>query len=375
MLRRTGNMPGNTQRKRCGDEMQTRTLGRTGLEVSIMGMGGIPIRRGPHEEGVALYKYAMDQGINYFDAARGYSDCQVRLGPALKGQRDKAIIASKDGAATAEDMMEAIEDSLRVLDTDYIDIFKLHGVCEVDDLEKRTAPGAALDGLQKAQAQGKIRYIGVSGHNSDTLIQAVETGQFDVILVIFNYMNTEPGERLLATCVEHGVGVTVMKPLGGSVLAQHTDLALRWVLQHEGVSAVCPGMWRKWEIDANAKIGAEFAPLTAAEMQIIADQRQMRSPMFCRLCYRHNDCPKGVNIGDLMIADLNYTRFGMEAQMAGGWGESVAATAQCLTCELADECRASCHHGVDIPRYLSHVYTTYMPLIEEYRRTHPDSSK
>lgn len=170
--------------------MQTRVLGRTGLEVSAVGMGGIPMMRCSHEEGVALHRYAIDQDITYFDAARGYRNCH--------------------------------------------------------------------------------------------------------------------------------------------------------------------------------------APLAEAEMGVIEDQRQMRSPMFCRLCYRHRECPNGVAIDDLMIADLSFTRFGLDMLMRRGWGDSVAATAQCLTCEIADECRASCHHGVDIPRYLSHVYTTYMPVIEDYRRAHPD---
>lgn len=350
--------------------MQTRTLGRTGLEVSIVGMGGIPQMRCSDEEGVALYKYAIDQGINYFDAAQGYKHCHERLGAAVKGQREKVIIASKSGAGTAEAMMEAIDDSLRVLGTDYIDIFKLHGVCQFADLERRTGPGGALEGLQKAREQGKIRFVGISGHNADVLTKAVETGQFDVILVIFNYMNTGPEERLLAACAEHGVGVTVMKPLGGSVLAQHADLALRWVLQHPEVAVVCPGMWRRWEIEANVKVGAEFAPLSEAEMQVISDQRQMRSPTFCRLCYRHRRCPKGVRVDDMMIADLNFTRFGLAMMMEGGWGERVEACGQCLTCEEADECRASCLYGVDIPGYLTHVYTTYMPLVQEYRRAH-----
>lgn len=347
--------------------MQKRTLGRTGLAVSAIGMGGIPVRRCAHDEAIALYRYAMEKGISYFDAARGYEDCHTRLGPAVKGQRDRAIIASKDGADTADKMMAAIEDSLEVLETDYIDIYKLHGVCQFEDLERRTGPGGALDGLKKAQEQGKIRYIGISGHNSDVLVRAVETGQFDVILVIFNYMNTEPAEYLLDACAARNVGVTVMKPLGGSVLSQHADLALRWVLQHEQVASVCPGMWREWEVDANAEVGCKLAPLTKAETQVIDDQRKMRDPMFCRLCYRHRACPNGVDLNDMMIADLNYTRFGIEWLMRQGWGRSVAAAGQCATCDSADECRASCPYGVDIPRYLTHVHNTYMRLVEEYR--------
>lgn len=349
--------------------MKTRILGRTGLEVSVVGMGGIPQRRCSDEEGVALYEYAIDRGINYFDAARGYANCHERLGQAIKGQRDRVIVASKHTARTEQDIMEAIEDSLQVLDTDYIDVFKLHGVCQFDDLHQRTAPGGALDGLRKAQQQGKIRYVGISGHNADVLLEAVQTGQFDVILVIFNYMNTAPAEQLLDACVEQDVGVTVMKPLGGSVLAQHPDLALRWVLQHQQVSAVCPGMWRKWEVDANVKVGAAPQPLSEAEMRVIADQRQMRTSTFCRLCYRHRPCPKGVALDDMMIADLSYTRAGLDNVMKHGWGDKIEATGQCLSCEDVEECAASCPYGVDIPRYMRHVYTTYMPIVEEYRRS------
>jgi len=353
-----------------GEIMKKRMLGRTGLEVSIMGMGGIPIRRCSDEDGIRLYQYAMDKGINYFDAAKGYKDCQTRLGPAVKGRREQAVIASKDTSRDAEGILAAIDESLRILDTDYIDIFKLHGVCQFDDLEQRTAPGGALDGLIKAREQGKIRFIGLSGHNADVLQQAVETDVFDVILVIFNYMNTAPAETLFDACDKHGVGVTVMKPLGGSVLAQHADLALRWVLQHEQVSTVCAGMWRQWEVDANVRLAEEFRPLDEAEMQVIEDQRQMRDKMFCRLCYRHHKCPNGINLDNLMIADLCYTRFGLEAMMGTGWGEQVEAAAQCLDCDITDECRASCPHGVDIPRYMRHVYVTYMPVIEQYRKTH-----
>lgn len=350
--------------------MQTRVLGRTGLQVGIVGMGGIPIVRCTHDEGVALYRQAMDRGISYFDAARGYTNCENRLGPAVQGRRENVVIASKTTRRDAEGMLADIDESLRVLGTDYVDIYKCHIVCQFDELEKCLGPGGAVEGLMKAKEQGKIRHTGISGHNSDVLIEAVKTGLFDVILVIFNYMNTQPAEQLLPLCRDLGVGVTIMKPFGGSVLAQQTDLALRWVLQHEGVSVACPGMWRPMEVEANAGVGEEFRPLSDAEMQQIADQRMMRSPMHCRLCYRHIKCPNGINLDELMISDLNYTRFGMEMMMERGWDALVEATSACFGCGTEEECRCSCGYGVDIPRYMRHVYTTYMPLIREWRATH-----
>jgi len=346
--------------------VQQRMLGRTGLDVSAIGMGGIPIRRPPFDEAVALYRQAMDRGITFFDAARGYLRCEDRLGEAIRGRREEVVIASKCGDRTAEGVAQAIEESLRTLGTEYLDVYECHGVCQFEDLEACLAPGGALEGLQAAQAQGKIRFTGLTGHNADVLLKAVQTGAFDVILVIFNYMNDEPARELLPYCAEHGIGVTVMKPLGGSTLAGHADLALRWVLQHP-VHSAAVGMWRAWEVETNARLGEDPQPLTAEETSILSEQRAWRSPMHCRLCYRHHKCPQGVDITDLMIADLCYTRHGIAELMGRGWGERIEAAGQCLTCAMADECRASCPYSVDIPGYLARAHAAYMPLVQAYR--------
>ncbi len=309
----------------------------------------------------------MDHGISFFDTALGYVRCEERLAEAIRGRREEVVIASKNGDRTAEGMLRGIEESLQTLGTDYLDVCECHGVCQFDDLDQCLAPGGALEGLKRAQEQGKIRFTGITGHNADVLLKAVQTGEFDVILVMFNYMNDEPAKELLPYCAEHGIGVTIMKPLGGSLLAGQADLALRWVLQHP-VSSVPVGMWRAWEIETNARLGDDPQPLTPAEQSVLDEQRAARSPMYCRLCYRHQDCPKGVAVSDLMIADLFYTRHGIAEIMEMGWGEKIQAAGQCLTCELQDECRASCQYGVDIPGYLSRVHVTYMPVVGAHRQ-------
>jgi len=345
--------------------VQMRRLGRTGLNVSCIGFGGIPIRRPPTGEAVRLYRQAMDLGINYFDTARGYERGEERLAQAIKGRRERVVIASKSGAPTAEKMLEQVEESLACLGTDYIDIYKYHGVLELEEWEKITAPGAAMDGLIKAREQGKIRFIGVSGHNADTLTQIVRSGAVDVILVIYNYVANGPEESLLAACKEMDVGVTVMKPLGGSVLGAQADLALRYVLQHD-VHVAAVGMWREAELLANVRVGENPQPLSPEEATFLDELRDFHDRYFCRLCYRHWACPYEVPITTLMIADLCYVRHGLEEMLGRGWREQVLAAEKCLTCDQRSACQASCPYGLDIGHVLGSFYQRIGPIVARF---------
>jgi len=347
-----------------GTAMQMRRLGRTDLQVSCIGFGGIPIRRPPTDEAVRLYRQAMDLGINYFDTARGYERGEERLAQAIKGRRDQVIIASKTGAPTGEKMLEEVEASLGCLGTDYIDIYKYHGICELEVWEKANAPGGAMDGLRMAREQGKIRFIGVSGHNADVLTEIVRSGDVDVILVIYNYIANAPERTLLPACKEMDVGVTVMKPLGGSVLAGQADLALRYILQHD-THAACVGMWREAELLDNLGVGENPAPLTQEEMGFLEELRAFHDRYFCRLCYRHWQCPYGVQITGLMIADLCYVRHGLEEMLGRGWREQVLAAEKCLTCDQREACRKSCPYGLDIGHVLGSFYQRIGPIVRE----------
>ena len=350
--------------------MQKRVLGRTNLEVSIIGMGGIPIRRPSEDDAVAVLRHAMDSGINYFDTARGYVRSEERLAKAIAGRREQCVIASKAGDRTKEALLSSIEESLKTLGTDYIDVYKYHGVSQTAQLDRLLAPDGPLEGLKAAQQQGKIRYIGLSGHNPDVLVDAVRTGQFDVILVACNFVKNEAAHELLPLCRELDVGVTIMKPLGGSLLASHADLALRWVLQHP-VSTVPVGMWRKSEVDYNVRVGETFERLTAEEQSVLDELAAMWDRSYCRLCYRHRPCPKDVPIDNLMITDLMYRRHGMPELMGErSFKQDVAAAGACATCEEKQACTDSCTYKLSIPELLSRVHETYMPIIEQYERRH-----
>ncbi len=348
--------------------MQTRTLGRTGLEVSVIGFGGIPIRRPRREEAVELYRLGMDLGINYFDAARAYTRCEERLGEAIQGRRDEVIICSRDLSHTREEMAEAIDTSLQTLGTDYIDVYQCHELHQPQDLDECLAPGGAFEALDEARDAGKIRFIGITGHNPDVIMSGLETGLVDVVLIMLNYVNRRMVDEVLPRASRDNIGVAVLKPLGGCLLAAHADLALRWVLSQEGVHTAVPGMWRRFEIEANAALGEPFEPLSEEEHRILDEMRLARLPHYCRLCYRHHECPKGVEISRLMIMDLLYQRHGIEEALERGWDRDLQAIEQCATCELREECAASCQFGIDIPAALERIYQIYYPILQRARQ-------
>ncbi len=347
--------------------MQMRRLGRTDLQVSCIGCGGIPIFRAAKPEAVKVLRRAMDQGVNYFDTARGYDrgGSEERLAEAIKGRRDEVVIGSKGGARDRDKMMASVEESLQTLGVDMIDVYKCHGVITPEDWQRASGPGGAIEGLVSARDQGKIRYIGLSGHRPEVLAKAVQTGLVDVLLIPFNFVKDEAAAQLFPHTQEHDVGVTIMKPIGGS-LFQHADICLRWILQHEAVHTICVGMWKAWEVDQNVVVGRNPEPLNPEEIDWLADERARWDREYCRLCYTcPPKCSHDVSARDLMILELNYRRFGLEMMMDRGLEKQIEATAACETC-THHECQDYCDYGLPIPELMQQLRRTYRPMISAY---------
>jgi len=346
--------------------MQMRTLGRTGLEVSAIGCGGIPIFRASKSEAVKVIHHAMDKGINYFDSARGYASggSEERFGEAFKGHRHECYIASKSTTRTRDGILKDIDVSLKTLQMDMIDVYMCHHVISPDELSAVMKPGGAIEGLKEAQAAGKIRYIGVSGHRPAVLAEACKTGEIDALLVTYNFVNDGATTTLLPVAKEMGVGVTVMKPLGGS-LFQHPNLCLRWLLQHD-ISTICVGMWKECEVDQNVLAGENPAPLNDEELQWLEDEKRRWDKVYCRLCYTCNPCEHGVPVRDLMIADLNYRRFGFKMMMERGFDNQIEKATTCIEC---DDCSVTCAYELPIRDLMLNVRNTYAPIVANVQPT------
>ena len=151
--------------------MQKIRLGRTGLMVSRVGIGGIPLTRLTVDEVVTLVNRALDLGVNFIDTANGYSTSEERIGLAIEGRRDDVILATKSGAGDRETAQKHLELSLKRLGTDYIDLWQFHGIMTLEKYNEIIAPGGAMELAREAHADGRIRHIGFSSHSLETALK------------------------------------------------------------------------------------------------------------------------------------------------------------------------------------------------------------
>jgi len=353
--------------------MQKRRLGRTNLKVSVIGFGGIPIVKVSKEEACKMIRRAFDLGINYFDTARAYGDGEEKLGMALEDVRDKVIIATKTHQRTREDAARAgLKQSLRKLRTNRIDIVFLHGIDDEKTLKQAMKAEGSLTALKEARKQGKIDFIGISGHRPYILANAIKTGEFDVILVPLNLINREATEELLPLAKELDIGIVVMKPFGGTdyrfvrqewwgtyvpdktefnqIFGEdmlRTERALKFVLAHT-ISTVIPGFSSTEEIETAAEVGREFVGLTSQEEKDIRFGELPPSP-FCRLCGLCMPCPEGLNI-PLILTLQTYHTF----HEVGNWTRQVydKLPTKVDSCTKCAECEPKCPYKLPIIKML-----------------------
>jgi len=265
--------------------MLRRTLGRTGAELSLVGLGGIVLSGLPQAEADRLVSEAVDRGVCYFDVAPTYGDSQYRLGPALAPYRDQCFLACKTAERTAADSARELEESLRALRTDHVDVYQLHGLASLEEVEKVFAPGGAMETFGKAKEEGKARFLGFSAHSSEAAREALRRYPFDSVLFPFNFAcwyQGKFGPEVLEAAQQAGAGRLALKamaltswpkdgrkyektwyePLEDPELAA---LALRWTLSLDVTAAVPPGepscFWRA------VTIAEQFRPIEPEETE------------------------------------------------------------------------------------------------------------
>ena len=205
--------------------MEYTILGKTGLRVSRMGFGGIPIQKVDAAVTRKLMERLVERGVNYIDTARGYTVSESFLGEALEGGlREKFVLATKSMARTRAEMERDIEISLRNLRTDHIDLYQVHNP-SLAELEQVTAPGGALEALLAAKAAGKIGHIGVTAHMAGVFEKALTMDWVETVMFPYNIVETQ-GEALMQKCREQNVGFICMKPMAGGAL-EDARLAMR----------------------------------------------------------------------------------------------------------------------------------------------------
>ena len=178
--------------------MEYRILGKTGLKISRMGFGGIPIQRIDAEGTKALMHKLLENGVNYIDTARGYTVSEEYLGIGLEGIREHFVLATKSMSRTAEAMAKDIDISLKNLRTDYIDLYQIHNAPPAD-VEKVCSPGGALEALTAAKKAGKIGHIGITAHSLETFRMALELPWVETIMFPYNIVEQQGAEPVSYT--------------------------------------------------------------------------------------------------------------------------------------------------------------------------------
>ena len=329
--------------------MEYRELGSTGLKISRLGFGGIPIQRIDAEGTRVLMHQLQEAGINFIDTARGYTVSEEYLGYALEGIREHFVLATKSMSRDKEGMAKDIEISLKNLRTDYIDLYQIHNPT-MAQLEQCLAPGGALEALLEAKAAGKIGHIGLTNHSLDVFKKALDFDWMETFMFPYSIVETQ-AEDLVKKCAEKGIGFICMKPLAGGAIEDAT-VALRWICANDAVSVVIPGMAEPKELEQNLAAVNDTTPLTAEEKAKALEIRSELGTNFCRRCNYCQPCAAGINISGCFLFDGYLSRYGLGEWAKGRYDAMGAHASDCIGCGA---CEDRCPYHLPIREMLKGV--------------------
>ena len=329
--------------------MEYRVLGKTGLNISRLGFGGIPIQRIDAEGTKVLIHQLKEAGVNFIDTARGYTVSEEYLGYALEGIRENFVLATKSMSRTKEAMAADIDVSLKNLRTDYIDLYQIHNATP-EQLQQVAAPGGALEALLEAKAAGKIGHIGLTAHSLDTFKMGLEMDWVETIMFPYNIVETQ-AEALVKACGQKNIGFICMKPLAGGALEDAT-LALRYICADENVSVVIPGMAEPKELAQNLAAVEDKAPLSQEEKEEINRIRSTLGTQFCRRCNYCQPCAAGINISGAFLFEGYLSRYGLGEWAKGRYDAMPKHASDCIGCGA---CESRCPYNLPIREMLKKV--------------------
>ena len=336
--------------------MKTVVLGKTGLTVNKNGFGALPVQRVGKNEAVYLLQKAFYHGVNYFDTARAYSDSEEKLGAAFSYIRDKIIISTKTGAQTGEDLRKDLEQSLKMLQTDYIDLYQFHN----PSFCPKPGDGTGLyEAAIEAKAQGKIRHIGITNHRLSVAHEAVESGLYETLQFPFSYLASEQDLALVQVCQEHNMGFIAMKALSGGLITD-SACAYAYLEQFDHVEPIW-GIQREKELDEFLSYQDEPPVLTEELQNKIEKDRRELSGEFCRGCGYCMPCPEGIEINNCARMSLMLRRAPQAGWLSTEWQEKMKKIENCRHCGA---CMKKCPYGLNTPKLLEKNYEDYKTFLK-----------
>lgn len=331
--------------------MQTVTLGKTGLVVPKNGFGALPIQRISLNETVKLLHKALDNGMYYFDTARFYTDSEEKLGAAFADRRDKIIISTKTGATKAEDFWKDLETSLRLLKTDYVDLYQFHNPAFCP----KPGDGTGLyEAMLEAQKQGKVRHIGITNHRMAVAREAIESGLYETLQFPFSYLANDEELTLVESCRVNNMGFIAMKGLAGGLI-NHAATAYAYLAQFPHVEPIW-GIQRESELDEFISF-QDNPPVLTDEMRTrIEKDRKELCGDFCRGCGYCLPCTAGIEINDCNRMYLFLRRAPYNVYLTDEFNEKMKQIDKCVNC---GKCKERCPYHLDIPTLLKRNYEDF----------------
>jgi uncharacterized protein len=310
---------------------KTIRLGKSGLEVTRIGFGGIPIQRLSEQQAVKVIRRAIDGGLNWIDTANDYGNSEQRIGKAIKKYpRSEVLVFTKGTGRDPKALREQIELSFERLQTDYVDLYQFHIVPDQETWRTMLDNGA-FDLVREYREKGRIRHIGASAHSRAAARVVIEHPEIEVLQFPFNFIVEDEGRQLVETCRAKDIGFIAMKPLGGGAL-QDASACIRYLLAVPGIAAD-PGFEHMEEV---LSLWKEGAGLSEENRRSIERIRRELGTRFCRRCGYCQPCPQGVQIVSLMTMETLVKRFPVDRlseKWIAGAAESVAECIECGECE------------------------------------------
>ncbi len=341
--------------------MRYLTLGKTGLKVSEVGFGCIPIIRLSMDKAIRVLRRAQERGVTLFDTANVYLDSEEKIGRAFQGLRPQLVLATKSMKRDRQGVVGDLDQSLRLLKTDYLDLFQFHQVSQEADFQAVTA-GGPLEAALRAREAGKIRHLGVTSHNLEMAVRLVKTDLFSVVQFPFNFIEPAAASDLHPLARERSMGLLAMKPFCGGQL-DNASLAFKYLRQFPDVIPLAG-----WDTAARVdevvdlyQTGNIVAPEDLAAME---RYRAELGDRFCRRCEYCQPCPQGVIITPAMLYAIVAHRMG--PAKAAGFSAKFMETVR--NCEECGECVDRCPYNLPIPEMLKE----YLALYDKHRQEMED---
>ena len=335
--------------------MKTITLGKTNITTPQNAFGALPVQRCDMDTAVRILRKAYEGGMTYFDTARAYSDSEEKIGEALSDVRDKIFIATKTMGRDTETVKKHLDESLKNMRTDYIDVYQFHCV------EQCYKPGdgtGMYELLEDFKRQGVIRHIGITAHKIGIAEEIVKSGLYETLQFPFSYLSGEREEKLVRDCKENNIGFVCMKGLAGGLITR-SEAAFAYISQFDNALPIW-GIQRESELDEWLSYMDEAPQMNEEIKAFIEKEREELTGDFCRGCGYCMPCPMGITINQCARMSLMLRRAPSSGWLNDHWQAEMKKIETCINCR---QCESKCPYELHTPELLKKNYEDYKRVL------------